>query len=166
MQKVPLTQGLFALVDDEDFERVSQFKWCVIRSHGIPYARHTDYAQGRRKPKRVWMHKFVLNTEQPVDHIEGDTLDNRKEKLRLCTRNQNAQNRIRNRTKKASKFKGVFIRNDGKCRARPWYVMIWYDAKPHYVGCFKTDEEAARAYDAEAVKRFGAFARPNCYPES
>lgn len=153
-----LTQGLFALVDNNDYERLALHKWCIVRSHGVPYARRTDYAFGRRKPQRVWMHKDILHACGVVDHVNGDTLDNRKENLRECTRTENARNQRGHTNKKSSQFKGVFRRLRHK---HPWYAMISVNGKLQHIGVFGNELDAAKAYNEAALKFHGVFARVN-----
>lgn len=94
MKKVPLTQGQYALVDDEDYERVCEFKWYAH------YSRRTKTFYATRKtkrpnPKHIYMHRFVMNTPESslCDHLNHDTLDNRKSNLRNCQRSDNSMNR-------------------------------------------------------------------------
>jgi len=96
MKAIPLTQGQKAMIDDKDYELVSHLKWHAIR------IRRTFYAQSRlsTKPsKAVLMHRFILDapSEMEVDHRNGDTLDNRRNNLRIATRPQNGRNLRMNR---------------------------------------------------------------------
>jgi hypothetical protein len=91
-----------------------------------------------------------------VDHISGDLLDNRRANLRLCTLAENQRNSAKQRRARASRYKGVH-RGKGP---RPWVAQI--GARPRcHIGCFATEEEAGRAYDAEARRRWGEYARLN-----
>lgn len=96
MKEIRLTQNKFALVDDEDFERLNQYKWYF--SNG--YAKHDS--GGRKNRTRLYMHRMALKAEpgQEVDHINRNKLDNRKSNLRFVTHYQNSIN--------------VFIRRDNK----------------------------------------------------
>lgn len=95
MKAVPLTKGLFALVDEEDFDKVSAFKWCAsLESRGTKYyAVRWDYSV--KPAQKVRMHRFVLGLGAfakdgvVVDHLNDDSLDNRKENLKLCRQDEN-----------------------------------------------------------------------------
>lgn len=91
MKLVPLTRGAFAVVDDDDFERVAAHKWSV--SEG----KQNLYAQARVDGERVLMHRWLLDAPKgyEVDHANGMSLDNRRENLKVCTRTENLQNRPR-----------------------------------------------------------------------
>lgn len=96
-KQIKLTQGLSALVDAEDFERVSAFKWCASReSNGRKwYAIRREYERGTGKRTKIRLHRFILglgsgrDCERVVDHLNGDTLDNRKCNLEIVTHLEN-----------------------------------------------------------------------------
>lgn len=149
---LPLSGGYHTLIDAEDYERVSQFKWSVARpGWGGFYGVRVD--QGRR----VYLHRYILDARpgQTVDHISGDGLDNRKANLRLCSATENARNRRPNRRNRTG-FKGVTWRSENNFQAR-----IRVHGKQYNLGRFATPEEAARAYDQAALHHFGQFARTN-----
>lgn len=139
-----LTQGRTAFVDDEDYEMVKNFNWCV--SGGYAY----NKACGP-------MHRFLLKPPGGVmvDHIDGDRLDNRRANLRLCTNSQNQANRQVFRG--VSPFKGVIwqkrLNGTGS-----WKAQLVAQGEIVYLGVFDTDLDAAAAYNAEATRRFGEFA--------
>src|ERR1700744_2107287 len=114
MKLIPLSQGYSAMVDDEDFERVNQFKWCVKRrkhSPTIHAVRTVNFKKdGRRTSKNVWMHHFIAGvTSHVVDHFDGNGLNNQKSNLRHATFAQNSSNRAV-QSRNASGFKGVLKR--------------------------------------------------------
>jgi hypothetical protein len=151
---VPLTQGLFAIVDVEDYERVSRYTWCASGMGNRVYAYRHDNG------KTLAMHRFLTNCPQGmvVDHIDGNGLNNRQNNLRVCTQQQNLYN---SRPKgKSSKYKGV-CRDK---RRKGWVVYVRYNRRNIFVGRFKDEIEAARAYDRKAYELFGEYAYLN-FPE-
>lgn len=159
MREIPLTQGKVALIDDEDYDRVSRFKWGAVESGGIFYATRTEQKAGRKTTTR--MHRFILsaNAGDAVDHRDGDGLNNQKANLRLATALQNSRNQ-RRRADNRSGFKGV------KANGTKWMARIRTKGDRIFIGNFSTKEDAARAYDAVARVLFGEFARLNFPRES
>jgi hypothetical protein len=92
MKEIKLTKGKTAIVDDEDFDRLSQYKWQFAV---IGYARRTVYVKGKKGRQTLYMHRDILATPSDMftDHINGNRLDNRKENLRVCTQAENNRNR-------------------------------------------------------------------------
>lgn len=153
MKQIPLTRGLFALVDDEDFEWLSQFKWSAAKS-GITYYA-VRWVNGNNKS----MHRIILNINSRNiygDHINGNGLDNRRENIRICNPKENARNRGLNSSKTCS-FKGVHWDK----KKRFWCASIKIDYKTIFLGLFYSPEEAAIAYDQAAIKYHGEFAKIN-----
>ena len=145
MKTIPLTRGLVALVDDADFDWLSAYKW-----HAKNVGKGRFYAAfGSRM---LLMHRMILPGVPEVDHYNRNTLDNQRHNLRPATHTQNLHNSGRHRDG-SSGFKGV---SWSKIRHR-WRAQIQSD----YLGLFSTEEAGARAYDAEAVERFGEFAYVN-----
>jgi hypothetical protein len=147
---IPLAGGHFALVDDEDYERVSALKW-----HLSP----TGYGAARTpRPERklVQLHRFILNPpdDMQVDHINGNGLDCRRENMRLATHQQNQQNRPGEK-RRLSKYKGVWL--DDRYR-KPWRAQIKADRTRYDLGRFASEDDAARAYNDAAKKLHGEFA--------
>ena len=162
MKKIPLTQGYFALVDDEDYKWLSGYKWHVSKVPNTYYAyTYTNNDQGERK--RMSMHRLILGlkerSQKQCDHIDGNGLNNQKQNLRICSHQQNTYNsKPRPGT---SKYKGVCW----NLRAQKWQVGLSLRsngirnriALGHYVD----EEQAAKAYDLAAIYYFGDFARTN-----
>lgn len=151
MKQIPLTKGLSALVDDEDYEELMKFKWCA-HSHG--YAKRDE---GGRKSKRViYMHRVVARAMEGdhVDHINGNKLDNTRANLRICTHQENCCNRGV-QSNNTSGAKGVsLLKSTGRYMAR-----IKQYGKSKYLGVFATPEEANAAYAKAAKEHFGEFSR-------
>lgn len=154
MKTIPLSQGKYAIVDDEDFPAVSRFKWSAVKDKMTFYAHRQFKIDGRRKV--VKMHSFILGCSDLVDHKDGDGLNNRRCNLRLCTPHQNGTNR-RKQLNTSSRFKGVAkIDRDGG-----YSCTIGKDGKKFWIGTFKSEEDAAIAYNVAAQLFFGEFARLN-----
>lgn len=145
MKEIPLTRGKVTVVDDDDFDRLSQVKW-----HYSPegYARNS-WSLG-------YMHRAIMGapTGMEIDHIDGNKLNNTKANLRICTGQQNDFNRQWKRPRAQSRFKGVRIGRNGI----RWQAGIRVNRKEIYIGTFDSEEEAAQAYDVKARELFGEFA--------
>jgi hypothetical protein len=150
-KSIPLSKERFALVDDEDYDFLMQWKWCF----NIGYAVRSTSRPNRKK---IYMHREILKTSADVDHISGDGLDNRRSNLRTCDAKQNGANRKLNKNNKVG-FKGVSIKS-----ANSWSACIRLDGKTVHIGTFSTAMSAAVAYDSEAKRFFGPYARLN-FPE-
>lgn len=163
MLSIPLTQNKVALVDDCDAEKVLHHKWCASKSTGNNsfYATSSIWVGGRGKT--IFMHRVIMEPPQNlcVDHINGNGLDNRRANLRICSTRENLRNSILSAANTTG-YKGVsFNRNAKKFQAR-----IEFNYRSRHIGYFKTAIEAARAYDQEAIKLFGKFARLNLPAEA
>ena len=159
MKKIPIGKngqsGKFALVDDEDYDRLMKIKWYFNNGGYAINIVKPGKKNGLLKFKHTLMHRLVLNTPEgfDTDHINGDKLDNRKENLRICEHNENMRNQKVRQTPKSSKYNGVTLNKEsGKYRA---YIVI--DRKYCHLGVFNSAIEAAKAYNAAAIKHFGEF---------
>ncbi len=162
MKYIPLTKGLFALVDDEDYEWLSQIKW---QAHKDYNTKDTYYAYRKHPEKNSTqaMHRIILGISDPtvlIDHRNGNTLDNQKHNLRICSHRENMRNQKRN-TLNTSGFKGVGYRKDSGL----WRARIGFNGKRINLGSFKTAEEAAQAYNKKAIELHEEFRRPNEVPD-
>lgn len=158
MIEIPLTQGKVALIDDEDFELVSQYTWCAKKGR-ISYYAYTNI-RINKKNISLPMHRLILGLKygdpQQVDHHNHDTLNNRKYNIRICNHSQNQANRIAQKTG-TSKFKGVYWYK----RTKKWMARIWVSGIHIFLGYHITENDAALAYDKAAKKYFGEFAHLN-----
>lgn len=155
MKEIQLTQGKVAIVDDEDFERLSSFKWYFQKAKDAGRARRRISGSGNRA---TFMHREIMNAPPhlQVDHINGNSLDNRKQNLRLCTNSQNTMN-ARPRLSVGRKYKGITWHKP----SRKWRALITHNKKQIYLGQYDKPEDAAKAYDRAAPIYFGAYARTN-----
>lgn len=158
MSEVPLTQGYVALVDDEDFEELNRWKWQAhLASHGV-YAKRSVTLTGGRKTN-IFMHRQILGLTDSTslfgDHINGDTLDNRRSNLREATPRQSVWNRSKYKNS-ASSYKGV------QWNGASWTAKIKdNDGAAIFLGAFDKEEDAAKAYDYHALRLRGNYARLN-----
>lgn len=149
-----LSQGKVALVDDEDFDWLNQWKWCVMRRKKTFYV----VRSARSHSKMAYLHRVILNAPKgmEVDHINGDGLDNRRSNLRLATRAENGRNRHMQVNNKSG-YKGVsWYKQYGR-----WRTTIKVSGKTLNLGYFDLPEIAALAYDEAARGYFGEFAKTN-----
>jgi hypothetical protein len=154
-RRIPLTQGKYAIVDPEDFERLNKHKWHAVKQNNTFYAiRCTGPA---RKTTYIRMHREIINPPDHlvVDHINHNGLDNRKANLRPATRAQNNYNKVAIKRKGAtSKYKGVAWKKD----KNKWRAHIYFNGEGIFLGYFKDEIQAAKAYDKAAKKYYGQFA--------
>ncbi len=162
-KKIPLNMGRkyackgmpkgYVTVDDDDYEWLSKISWHL---HPKGYAIRSKLKG--EEPHTIFMHRMILNTPRGMDtdHINHDKLDNRRCNLRVVTRRQNSSNRIPN-IKKDNQLKGVtWHRASGK-----WQARIKFEQKKYYLGVFKTEKEAAIAYNLMAAQLDHKYILPN-----
>lgn len=158
MRTIQLTQGQVALVDDADYEWLSQWKWCVsVRRGGKFYAvRRLPNNPDGSKGKIEYMHRAVANCARElfVDHANTNTLDNRRHNLRACTASQNSCNR---RVRAACGYKGVSWHN----LDMRWKASICVNGEIRSLGYYDSKIAAAISYNIAAVQLHGEFARLN-----
>lgn len=156
---IPLTQNKVAIVDDEDYEELSKYKW---RAQWNSYTR--SYVAVRSEKRRtILMHRIIMNTplEMGTDHQNHRTLDNRKKNLRICTNSQNSANGRKQRSYQGkattSHFKGVSWHK----HVKKWVARIIKNGKFYHLGYRHSEIECAQLYDAAAKELFGEFALTN-----
>jgi hypothetical protein len=156
---IKLTKGQSALIDSEDIQLISQYKWCF----NTGYAVTTTYNSER--PKRIYMHRLVVNAPNGmfVDHHDHNTLNNRKSNLRLCTNAENQRN-SKKHINCTSRFKGVFVVSANK--GRNFYYRMIIKINGHVIGKsfpFSPEGEvlAAIEYNRVAKEHYGDFAYLN-----
>ena len=157
MATITLTKGLEALVDDEDFEFLSQWPWHAFKGYaGKFYACRNSAPDANGKRSHIFMHRVIANTPDGMDtdHINGNGLDNRRANLRHASRAENMWNRAPNRGG-SSRHKGVYWHR----QHNKWCASIQVEKKRLHLGLFETEQAAAEAYATRAALEFGEFGR-------
>ena len=158
MKRIPLTKGQFALVDNEDFNKLSKHRWFAQKR------KHDNYVAIRgckcplvRQSHSILMHRQIMLCPLglQIDHIDHNTLNNQKANLRICTNQQNSMNQ--RRRKGTSKYKGVSWSKE----KQKWYSCIKVNYKTKFLGRFNSEAKAAKEYDIAAKEYFGEFAYLN-----
>lgn len=163
MAELILQRGIVALIDDDDWDRVTRFKWYAKL---IPHYATPSYHVMRciKNPNGNWtttsLHRFITNCPKglQVDHLNHDTLDNRKSNLRICTHAENLRNRrpfprhrqrrfYSNNPRRCCDYRGVTPNRNPK---KPFRARIKVNKKDIHLGQFETAKEAAHAFDQKA----------------
>jgi hypothetical protein len=149
---IKLTQGQVTTIDVEDLEKISEYRWCASWS-----ARRNLFivmAVDRRheKPITKYIHRVIMNAPKGfvVDHIDGNTLNNSKSNLRVCTQSKNIMNRVTGKNNKSGKT-GV------KKYKNKWIATITENGSPKRLGSFNTIEEAIRAREIAEEEIYKEF---------
>lgn len=157
MIEIPLSKqgkhkGKYVAIVDEKDKDLAELNWFVHKMRQLTYVRCAKSDAG-------FMHRVImermrdgqkLEKGEYVDHINGDTLDNRRENLRVATRSQNQANRGKQKNNKTG-YKGVYKTRNG------FWSAIKYAKKSYYLGVFDTEEDAYKAYCEKAKELHGAF---------
>lgn len=159
MKKIKLTQNKFALVDNKNYNLLSQDKWCAQKIHSVYYAVRNIVIN--QKIKRILMHREIMKNQlkdnEEVHHMNGNGLDNREKNLIVVTKSQHRMTRGKQKTKASSKYKGVYWNKQHK----KWVVQIRSNRERIYLEYFNNEVDAAKAYDKKAKELFGKFAKLN-----
>lgn len=165
MKTIPLTKGRVALVDDEDYERVSNHNWCALNHstrNKTTYAyRLTKVSEKDISTKGVLLHRFILGITDPkiqIDHNDLNGLNCQKYNMRIATSSQNNANK---KGRGKSKYRGVSFHK----ASRKWVATIKKYKKQIHLGLFDSEDASAKAYDLKAKELHGEFANLN-FPES
>jgi len=154
MKKIKLAKGKFALVDDEDYDWLNQWKWYANKIGHTYYVYHAQRIG--KKILKYAIHRIIMRPpfNMQVDHIDHNGLNNQKSNLRICNSAQNQMNQL-----KKNKYKGVYI--EKRCNKNLIRACIKINYTLRYLGYFKTEKEAAMAYNEAAKNLFGEFANLN-----
>lgn len=153
MKEIPLTKGKVAIVDDSDYEGLSKFKWHALNGK---YAARSVWDSKTKKKRILLMHREIAGFPEglDVDHINLNTFDNRKVNLKAITHQHNCFNRPG--LKGHSIYKGVNKVSNGA-----WSARITVSDKRINLGTYKTEEDAAKAYNIAALELIGEAAMLN-----
>ena len=140
-----MAQPQYAKVGPADYERLRRYEWFSI------------------KLAMIYMHHELIDVADGllIDHVNQDSMDNRRANLRGATRAQNIRNRKKFSTSSVSKYKGIYRYKDKK----RWVARIMFERKRIHLGIFRNEIDAAKAYDRAAIKYHGEFASLN-FPQS
>lgn len=162
-RRIPLGEGLSTIVDPDTYYWLNAYHWSARRNSNCIYAVRFQNDLDR-KPKIISMHReifFTLGERSEsnglVDHRNRNTLDNRIDNLRIATHSQNQFNKAKTSKKTSSRYIGVYLEKSSKL----WATKISHHGKSIWLGRFKSESDAARAYDKAAKKYHGEFARLN-----
>lgn len=162
MKVIPLTRGKYTIVDDEDYERLMKHSWAWVPATGSCSSKGYAVRKGNKKrgePRTVQMHREILNAPVGVfvDHVNLDSLDNRKENLRFADVQQNGFNRPKPIMECTSRFKGVFRRKN----KRKWSARIKFNGRHVELGSYYDEEKAAAVYNFASRIFFGRYRHEN-----
>jgi len=147
---IPLSKGRVAIIDPEDYDSLSQWKWYYSHGYAI---RHPSMVGGIRKGK-IMMHRVIAKTPNGVytDHINGNGLDNRKSNLRFVSHAQNMWNSKLERNTSTG-IKNVSVFNGG------YQVRVQKDGKRYFAGFFKDISEAVSRANTFRKEYYGEYTR-------
>ncbi len=166
MKEIPLSRGQVALVDDEDFEELSKFKWFAYWSEpSRTYYAVRNTPRGSGLTTQIRMHRQITGVGRgrpQIDHANHNGLDNRRQNLRVCSQTQNNHNLRKVRRRCTNRYKGVTLyAKTGRWQAKIREPRADGNSRCKHLGYFATENEAARAYNLAARALFGEFALLN-----
>ncbi len=158
MKEILLTHNQVTLIDDEDYQLISQYKWRAVYDKSDYKWRAVNTERINGKKRSLSMHRLIMNSPSHfvVDHINNDPLDNRRNNLRICTEQDNHRNyHVHKNTK--NRYKGVRRQSTNTWGAN---IRIGNNQRL-YLGSYKSPELAALAYNKAALYYHGEFAYLN-----
>lgn len=158
-----MAQPQYAKVAPADYDRLRKYEWFAQKGKNCFYARGRLVGSKTGEEKLTYMHQKIIEVPKGmvVDHINHDGMDNRRASIRAATRAQNIRNRKKFAKSSGSKYKGIYWRK----KTRKWEAQITFERKKIFLGCFRSEIDAAKAYDRAAIKYHGEFASLN-FPQS
>lgn len=154
MKIIHLNKGYYTKVDDEDFEKLSLYKWTLQSENEM-------YSKRNHKGKTLYLHREIINCPKgyQVDHRDGDRLNNQRYNLRVCSLLENRRNRARQKNQ-SNKYIGVSKIKD------KYLARFWHEGKTIIIGTFYSEEEAVMARDAKVLEVRKEFAKLNFPPDN
>jgi len=160
MRKIPVGNGKYTLVDDRDYDYLSQFIWKITHGYVNIDLQYSEFFDDTLPENGTAMSRIILgllpNDGFEADHINHNLLDNRRNNLRKATHSQNQCNRTLT-SKGSSKYKGVSWNKGSK----KWQAQIGINKQTKYLGVFDNENHAAHVYNLAAKRYFGEFALLN-----
>lgn len=161
MSRIALDKGEFALVEKDQLEGLVEYRWYCCRVISVSGKKYL-YAMTKKGPDGTiaYMHRVILGSpaEMVIDHVNGNGLDNRLENLRICSHAENLCNRRKgDDVRLTSQYKGV-SRPRARAHLNYWKADIQHEGRHIRLGRFENEIDAARAYDAAALRIHGEFA--------
>ncbi|MGB2864354.1 MAG: AP2 domain-containing protein [Sedimentisphaerales bacterium] len=155
-RRIPLSQGKYAIVDPEDYERLSRHKWYACKRNRTCYANRGQWSPILKKRLTISMHREIIDVPVGLflDHINHNGWDNRKANLRPATAAENARNARYPKINTTSKYRGVWYNK----KKKRWRAVISINNKKKHLGYFIKEIDAAKAYDQAAKHFYREFA--------
>lgn len=163
VEKLPVKElwinGVPVSISVEDYPKIQGHTWYISNSRGFLYVR----TQGNKRGEKIYLHRFLLDAEkgQYVKFLNNNTLDCTRENIKLVTSQELAFTRRKTKNTRTSQYKGVFYNKQYSVRNNPWMAIIKLKGKTACIGFFKTEIEAALAYNTTAKDLFGPLAKLN-----
>ena len=155
--RVKVGEYIDCIVDDDIYEKYGKYSWYAHKGKGEKLYVRWDTTIKGVKTKFI-LHRVIMDAPKGmlVDHIDGDTMNNLRSNLRICTQVENMRNQKKH-INATSQYKGVSL-----CRATgKWVAQIRIDKKNIHLGTFAYEYQASLAYNNAAKKHFKEFALTN-----
>jgi len=158
-------KGLSTVVDEEDYRTydLGSYNWSPL------IRRSTTYAYSHNNRKTIYLHRLIMGLlDAPrsvlVDHIDHNGLNNSRTNLLVTDNSGNQRNRRKSLSaKRASSYIGAHLDRNNK--TNPWRASVFLSGKHKHLGCYRTEKEAALAYNNAVIEHFGDRAYLNILPD-